>query len=505
MKPSYYRKKWSSLDKATATPDQIRALSRQVAYSFLDYYLKDLRYEEDYIDLLCEITTASDDPELSDPAAKAMFGIIIENLCDDFEELNTTTYNRVMTQIITHCRSLAAGSELDATLKSFGVHTAKDLFSRLNEIRNDSHRLPPAGTVRKVILLSRVTIGADVAITSIVVQRMSALYPDAKIVLIGGNKLEELYGGNPRLAVRGIQYSRKGGLLERLLSWHDVLEIIQEETTEVPEETILLDPDSRLSQLGALPLFTPERYFFFDSRSHNSLNNTMSMPELTNAWIDTISGSETREGSEGKDYCHPSLWLPASTRELGHNFCEMLRNQGAKRIFVVNLGVGGNTRKRVGRVLEERLLLELLEEQDTVIILDKGFGEEELGYANSLVEAVREHGYATCEAELGAETGPDISWGVVGIQSRIGEIAALISGSDEFIGYDSACQHMAVALGIPCITIFAGSNNTRFIRRWSASGSGPSAIVHVDTLTNSSGIEVEDILARIWHLRSGHE
>jgi hypothetical protein len=505
MEPSYYRNKWSSLDKATATPAQIRALSRQIAYSFLDYYLKDLRYEEDYIDLLCEITTASDDPELSDPAAKAMFGIIIENLCDDFEELNTTTYNRVMTQIITHCRSVPAGRELDATLKGFGVHNEKDLFSRLNEIRNESHRLPPAGSVRKVILLSRVTIGADVAITSIIIQRMSALYPDAQIVLVGGSKLEELYGGNPRLTVRPIQYSRKGGLLERLLSWHDVLEIIQEETTAAPEETILLDPDSRLSQLGALPLFAPERYFFFDSRSHNSLNNTMSMPELSNAWIDNISGERGGEGTAEKNYCHPHLWLPSATTELGRAFCDGLRSQGAKRIFVVNLGVGGNTRKRVGRQLEERLLLELLEEPDTLIILDKGFGEEELCYANSLVEAVRECGYATSEAELGAEAGPEIRWGVVGVQSRIGEIAALIGSSDEFIGYDSACQHMAVALGIPCITIFAGSNNTRFIRRWSASGSGPSAIVHVDTLTNSSAIEVEDIITRIWHLRFGHE
>ncbi len=502
MKPSYYREKWSTFDKETVTPDQIRSLARQVAYSFLDYYMKDLRYEEDYIDLLCEITTFSDDPALSDPAAKALFGIIIESLCDDFEELHTTTYNRVMTQIITHCRSVAAGRELDTTLKSFGVHCAADLFSRLNEIRNGSHRLPAAGTVRKAILLSRVTIGADVAITSIVVQRMSALYPEAEIVLIGGNQLEELYGGNPRLTVRPIKYSRRGGLIERLLSWHDVLEIIHEETAAYGvEETILLDPDSRLSQLGALPLFAPEGYFFFDSRSHNSLNNTMSMAELTNAWIDNISGGEKSEGS----YCHPHLWLPDETTELGRSLCDGVRSQGAKRVFVVNLGVGGNWRKRVGQEMEEQLLLELLEVPDTVIILDKGFGEEELNCANALVDAVRERGYATCDVELGAESGPEIRWGVVGVQCRIGEIASLIGGSDEFIGYDSACQHMASALSIPCITIFAGSNNTRFIRRWSASGSGPSAIVHVDTLTNTSAIEVEDILARVRHLRFGQE
>jgi len=319
-------------------------------------------------------------------------------------------------------------------------------------------------------------------------------------VLIGSSQLEELYGGNPRLTVRPIKYSRKGGLLERLLSWHDVLEIIHEETAAFgAEETILLDPDSRLSQLGVLPLFAPEGYFFFDSRSHNSLNNTMSMSELTNSWIDTISAGPTSEES----YCHPHLWLPSETTDLGRSFCAAIREQGAKRVFVVNLGVGGNWRKRVGQEMEEQLLLELLEEPDTVIILDKGFGEQELNCANALVDLVRARGYATCDAEMGAESGPEIRWGVVGVQSRIGEIASLIAGSDEFIGYDSACQHMAAALGIPCITIFFFFYNTRFIRRWSASGSGPSAIVHVDTLTNTSAIEVEDILARVRHLRFG--
>jgi ADP-heptose:LPS heptosyltransferase len=506
---SYYRKKWSSFDKATVTAEQLRGLSRQVAYSFLDYYMKDMRYEEDCIDLLCEITTSFEDPALSDQPAKALFGIIIESLCDDFEELHTTTYNRVMTQVITHCRSVPAGSELDATLKSFDVHCAKDLFNRLNEIRNEDHRLPPPEAVKKVILLSRITIGADVAVTSVAIQRMGALYPDAKLALIGGGQLEELYGGNPQLTLREIQYSRKGGLLERLLSWHDVLQIVHEEMADAPEETILLDPDSRLSQLGALPLIEPERYFFFDSRSHNSLNNTMSMPELTNAWIDRLCGSIDGSPDGGRNgegsYAHPSLWLPAETVELGRAFCESLRSNGAKHIFVVNLGVGGNERKRVGRELEERLLLELLEQPDTVIVLDKGFGDEELAYANALVEATSAGGYATAEAVLGDAQAPELSWGVVGVQSRIGEIAALIASSDEFIGYDSACQHMAVAQGVPCITVFAGSNNTRFIRRWSASGSGPSAIVHVDTLTNSSGIEVEDIIDRIRHLRFGHE
>ena len=60
---------------------------------------------------------------------------------------------------------------------------------------------------------------------------------------------------------------------------------------------------------------------------------------------------------------------------------------------------------------------------------------------------------------------------------------------------------MAAALEVPCITIFAGSNNMRFIRRWSALGKKSSQIVHADTLNHPLGIEVQDVVDRVMHLR----
>ena len=113
MEASYYRKKWSSLKEQIITQQDVVRLSQQIAYSFMDAYLKDCHYEADYIDLLCEMTTVSVDTDLNGIAAQALFSIIIESLCDDFEDLQTETYNRVMAQIITFCRRLRAGSELD--------------------------------------------------------------------------------------------------------------------------------------------------------------------------------------------------------------------------------------------------------------------------------------------------------------------------------------------------------------------------------------------------------
>jgi hypothetical protein len=91
MKSSFYRDKWSELKSAPAGERQVRHLSRQIAYSFMDAYLKDCHYEADYIDLLCEMTTFWEDPLLNGIAAQALFSIIIESLCDDFEDLQTET------------------------------------------------------------------------------------------------------------------------------------------------------------------------------------------------------------------------------------------------------------------------------------------------------------------------------------------------------------------------------------------------------------------------------
>jgi len=494
MKPSFYRDKWYVLKNETCDKVEFERLSRQIAYSFLDYYLKDCHYEKDYIDLLCEMTTFSQDPRLNDPGAHALFTIIVERLCDDFEELQTVTYNKVMTQVISYCRNIPAGRELDFSLKKFAIYSSDDLFDRITKIRDNGNTLLLPESVRKILLLSRVTIGADVAITSIVIQRFSEIFPEAEIVLIGESKLKEVYGQNSRIRIRKVSYSRKGGLLERLSSWHQVLEIIQQEIASCPlKKTILVDPDSRLSQLGVLPLFPLEYYFFFDSRSDTSFNRNMSMAELANCWLDKLIGE--------RGFCYPKVWIPEAYLHCARRFCGRLRDNGAHRIIAVNFGVGGNPRKRVARRLEEKLLLTLLQEPDSLIILDKGFGDEELAYTNSLIDAVKEKGYLVRHTVFDSADIGEINRGVIGVQSRIGEIAALIAQCDEYIGYDSACQHIAAALGTPCLTIFAGSNNTRFIRRWSAYGPSSSHIVHVDTLSDPASIDVDDIITRIMHVR----
>ena len=498
MKSSFYRKKWSAINRATVDPREIQRLSRQIAHSFMDAYLKDCHYEADYIELLCEMTTFSEDTTLTGSAAQALFRIIIESLCDDFEDLQTETYNRVMSQLISYCRKLPPGGELDRCLNEFNIHDGNCLLDRIKTVRTDGKNLSHQPEVKKILLLSRVTIGADVAITSIIIQRLARLYPDAEMVLIGGSKLDEIYGGNSRIRLQTVDYNRRGGLIERLSSWQLVLNIVKQELAACPlESTILIDPDSRLSQLGVLPLIPDQNYYFFDSRSDVSFASNMSMAQLTNSWVTKLTGED--------DFRYPRVWPRSSNLTKAKRLCNEIKDNGARRVIAINFGVGGNQRKKVGRLLETELLLTLLREPDTEIVLDKGFGDEELQNSNALLTAVKEHGFAATSVDFGVALDSDIRSGVIGVQTRIGEIAAIIAKCDEYIGYDSACQHIAAAQDIPCLTIFAGSNNMRFIRRWSAFSASDCQIVHVDTLTDPTAIDVEDIITRIMNERRMRE
>jgi ADP-heptose:LPS heptosyltransferase len=490
MKSSVYRDRWRELQLGMSLPEELRRLSHQVATAFMDAHLDNGHYESDYVTLLCEMATFAGAPELNRPAAQALFGCVVEGLCDEFEELQAETYNRVMAQVIGFCRRLPAAQHLHRRLADFGIHSEADLLARVERVRRNHRRLSPRDPIRKILLLSRVTVGADVAITSVILQRLRQVYPQAEIVLIGGRSLREIFGGLSGLRFREVDYQRSGGLLERLETWLEVLAVVERETEGFPaESTILADPDSRLSQLGIFPLIDVERTLFFDSRSAPPLDTPKALAELCNTWMDSILDEE--------GFCYPKVWPPPSALRHAESICRRLKADGARKVVTVNFGVGGNRRKRIGRVFEEKLLLTLLAEPDTVVFLDQGAGAREAEQSLALLEAARERGFSGCEIDYALAPPPEMRRGLVAVRTRIGEIAALIACSDEYIGYDSAGQHIAAASGTPCVTVFAGSNNRRFIRRWRALGPGRCRIVHVDTLNDPAALDVDDVITRL--------
>ena len=495
MEPGVYRNLWSNLRKVADPKDELYQLSRKVGFSLVDRFYQKGYFESQYIDLLCEMATSFSDMELNNIAASALFEIIVEKLCDDYEDMPVEIYNRLMSQVITYCRNIPAGRKLDKRLTEFRISSYESLYHRANFIHSREYGWDIDKPPDKIILLSRVTIGADVAILSVMIQRLAKLFPKTEIVIIGSKKLTGVFGGSPGIRIRQLNYARRGGLLERFASWHDTLDILNEEIPPDCEDNILLiDPDSRITQLGVLPLTHRENYLFFNSRRFPSSAENACMAELTNHWMDTVFGIS--------DFCFPKVWIPSTIANQARNITSRLISAGCKRLISINFGAGENQRKRLSADFEKKLLREILKSPQTVVLFDRGFGAEELSRSAFLVAELRDQGYETAGVSFGDSETPGMSHGILGVECTIGEIAALIAECDEFIGYDSACQHIAAAAETPTLTIFAGSNNMKFIRRWSACGNTQCKIVHVNTLTDPQHINTDEVILRIMEERT---
>jgi ADP-heptose:LPS heptosyltransferase len=143
--------------------------------------------------------------------------------------------------------------------------------------------------------------------------------------------------------------------------------------------------------------------------------------------------------------------------------------------------------------------------EGATVILDKGGDPEEMARIDALVAMLGGKGFRVLalderrdvvspQAEVGGAS--LLTW-----QGGIGRFAALIAESTAYIGYDSAGQHIAAALGVPTIDIFTGFTSPRMPERWSPHGPGP---VHVRVLDGTEAYSsarldaiVDDVLAHV--------
>jgi ADP-heptose:LPS heptosyltransferase len=220
-----------------------------------------------------------------------------------------------------------------------------------------------------------------------------------------------------------------------------------------------------LTQLGLLPLVADERpYLFFESRSYRAAG-LQKLSALTDHWLQQVFGM----AEPVYPYCAPAPSDVAAAKRL----TDSLKRQAPGPIVSINLGVGANPAKRLPDPFEFRLLARLLSAGATTI-LDKGGDAEEVARIETLVASLRGQGFHTLELDehrdarsLPATLGETrlLTW-----QGGIGHFAALIAESTAYIGYDSAGQHIAAALGVPAIDIFTGFSSPRVPERWSPHG-----------------------------------
>jgi ADP-heptose:LPS heptosyltransferase len=353
---------------------------------------------------------------LEGPCAKAIFGILVEGLGDRFEPALCDAYARLFSQAI-------EGQD------------AASLVARYDRVRRTR---PVEWEPKRVLVLSRVTLGADVAVTSVLLDAAKQAWGNAEIVFVGPRKNFELFAADARLSHAAVEY-RRGSLHERLAAWDELKSLAGD------PGCLVIDPDSRLTQLGLLPVCEEDRYRLFESRRYGGTSEA-NLPALAARWAHETLGA-TRVAP----------------------YVAVGQSSGLSTPYIsVSLGVGENPSKRIADPFEQELLRLLATRAPLVI--DKGAGGEEAARVERAV------------AQSGARA---TFW-----DGPFAGFAKIIAESSLYVGYDSAGQHVAAACGVPLISIFAGFPVPRMFHRWRPTGPH-AAVIRVDRP------EPAEILARV--------
>lgn len=350
-------------------------------------------------------------------AARALFAGLVEPLADLFEPRLCETYAALFSRVIERALPELSAAEL------------LDRYGQVRRVREVDFE--PA----RVFVLSRVTLGADIAVTSVLLDAARQRFPRAEIVFAGPRKSWELFERAPRLRHLPVFYPRQGPLAERLAAYHELRGEL-----DAPG-SLVLDPDSRLTQLGLLPVCRPERHFLFESRSYGG-DGDASLTALAQDWARRVLGIE-----EALPWMHPRF------------ACEF----GSQPVATVSLGAGENPAKRVEDPFEEELLV-LLSSRKGLVMVDAGApGSEEEERVRRAAEKARVRG-----ARIGIHEGSFASF------------AAMIAASDFYAGYDSAGQHAAAAAGVPQVCVFRGYACERAVARWAPDGPAPAVVLRAE-------------------------
>jgi hypothetical protein len=343
-----------------------------------------------------------------------LFRVVIERLADLFEPALCRVYAELFSEVIAR--------------RIPGLH-ADHLAARYERIRRPRILDRNPNSIANVFVLSRVTLGADVAVTSVILDATKQRFPNAAIWFAGPKKSWELFAGDPRLKHLPIAYGRGGTIDARLSVWPQLREAV------CLPRSIVIDPDSRLTQLGLLPICPEEDYYLFESRAYGAEGDEP-LPLLTRRWV-----AETFGIVQARPYIATGL-------------------DAVEFAATVSFGVGDNPSKRVPDPFEEELLARL----PRPILIDKGAGGEE---AERVERAV-------------AKAAGD---GIVMWDGSFAGFAAHIQRSRLYVGYDSAGSHVAAACGIPMISIFAGAVSERMFQRWRPTGQGQIQIVRPERMS----------------------
>lgn len=429
----------------------------------------------------------SDDEAQRGAGIAALFAGVVEPLSDSFSVAGRALYARIFPRVC--WRVSTRRDELRATLATAGVIDETGLRGRYAAVRAAALR-PDAATLpdapRRIAVLSRVTIGADIALTSIALQRLRERFPHAELLLLGDAKLQGLFGGFPGLRVVAVPYRRRGPLGERLLSWAAARAAVDDAGCD-----LVLSPDSRVDQLGVLPMHAdPARHLLWENLQ---TGEPRPLAELLDAWCCALLAPAWGRRAL------PRVFPDAPTAALMRRLRDAL---GPAPIAAVKLDHGGNPAKALPRAAE-LLLLRRLRERGWRVLIDRGFGAEELANSDALLDAL---GWSALDLDEDGRIGRpihDLAPGalahadIVRFHGSIAGWAAALSACGLSLSYDSVGQHLAAALGVPTVVAFTGYADPAFATAWAPQGAGRIAVVAIPTAAKDDPAQWERVAAAL--------
>ncbi len=397
-----------------------------------------------------------------------LFERIIEPLCDGFTQRGAETYRRLFAQVVDVARLKPHCAPLAEALAAAGLHSEREL---LRCAAPRSLTAAERERIRAVVMLSRLTLGADVAVSMPLLRYAEAAFPNAEIAFCGAEAAEVIARSCSRVSAVKVPYGRSGFLAERLNAWPALLEAVAAvRDGHAPHEVLVIDPDSRLTQLGLLRPISADRYFHFPSR-HYGIQATDPLAALACRWMhETFEPATTPEECRLDIARHAAAWVG-----------RMRRRCFAERpgpIISVHFGVGGNEKKRAGIEFETELL-EWLVRGGHGLLLARGASREEIDESYRLCRRLADRGVRVAHLPAGYADGEvahcqaDMwTW-----EADIDALLATIAHSDGFVGYDSAGQHISASLGVPTVSLFVEASGRRHAQRWTPRGRGPLQVV----------------------------
>ena len=411
----------------------------------------------------------SSDEAVRGAGLTALFAGLVEPLNDGFTPAGRAGYARWFTRI---CWRIAQREPaLNQRLAAFGITSEAALHARYQNARRTP---PPAPTsVTKVVVLSRVTIGADLLLTTVVLQRLRRAYPQAEVVVLGDAKLAALVGGFPGVRVRALAYGRRGPLRERLGAWLTLADAVAEEQAD-----LVIAPDSRLDQLGILPVTAAEKYVLWENvlPVGQALPLCRSLDAFLARWL----------GQPSLPTVEPRTLLDAATVAERERYQLLI---GPRPLAAVKLDHGGNPAKALPRAAEVTLL-RTLRERGWRILIDRGFGPAETANNDALLAAA-----GLTAVDLRNRDVRDAD--VLRFEGSIGGWAAACACAQLAISYDSVGHHLAAGLGVPVITAFTGHADARFATAWTPHGPGQVTLIVIPTALKEQPEQWQSLFAAV--------